>query len=86
MVYIHRMIGWLCELMQNPHTSATLRSGAEHRQTELLAVHRLRARESEEDATRGYLLECARIEPAVTLKGIAKSTAMLGKCRRVEDY
>ena len=65
MIYAYRMVGGLCELMEDAHPAAGLGRSSKYSQTELLAAHCLRATECKENTTRSNLFESAGIEPAV---------------------
>ena len=63
---VDRVVGGLCELMQDAHLATRLGCRTEHCQAELLFRHGLRAREGEQYATFLYLLKCLGIDFAIT--------------------
>ena len=70
MVYIHRVVSRLRQLMQDADVSTRHGGRTEDGQTELLLVHRLRAREGKEDASRTNLFESLGIQFLVTLQSV----------------
>ena len=84
MIYIDRVIGRLCQLMQDSNLSSRYGSSAEDSQSELFLCDSLRAGEGEKDTAWSQLLQCGKIQLLVTLQRIVDGTAVLGKGRRIE--
>ena len=57
MVDVDRMVARLGKLVKDAHAASALCSCGKHGVTEVLLVHHLRTRESEENAARTYLFE-----------------------------
>ena len=85
MIDIDRMVGWLMQLVQDAHLSASLGSSREHSVAEVILGNHLRTAEGEEDSTLLDALQSLDIETGISLQGIAQGCTMLGKGRRIED-
>ena len=85
MEYIYGVISWLMELMEDAHIAMGKGGCREDRIAEIILGDHLRAGKREENATGSYFLESLHVKASVTLEGIVKRTAVLGKGGRVED-
>ena len=79
------MVGRLVELMKDAHIAMGKGCGGEDGIAEIILGDHLRTRKREENATGSYFLESLHVKASVTLEGIVKRTAVLGKSGRVED-
>ena len=84
MVDVDRMIGRLCQLVQDADFPSALCRRREHREPELLAADSLRARECKQDAAFGKFLHCLEVEFLVTPQGVTQRTPVFGESRRVK--
>ena len=84
MVYAHRVVGGLCQLVEYAHIALCHSCSSEYRSAEILLAHYLRAGEGEKNASRLYLLNSLCVEPAVANERVAQAVAVFGKRRRVE--
>ena len=84
MIDVDGMVGRLMQLMEDAHTASCLGSSREDGITEMLLRDHLATAEREEDAAALDALEPLEIQARITLQGVVKSAAMLGKGRRVE--
>src|SRR5699024_9755482 len=85
MVNVDRMVGGLCQLVQDTDTASGLGGGTEHGQTEVLLAYHLRAGEGEQDASRFDLFESDGIQFAISLQSVAQYVFMFGESGRVQD-
>lgn len=86
MIDAYRVVGRLCQLVQDAYAAAGHGSGCEHGRAEVLFTDGLRARESEKNTSGLDFFESLDIEFAVALQGITQGIAVLGKSRRVKNY
>ena len=67
MIDVDGMIGWLMQLVQDAHLATGNGSCGKYGHSELVLVDGLRTTESEEDATRLYLLKGLLIDSSIAL-------------------
>lgn len=79
------MVSGLMKLMEDAHVAMGKGGSREDGIAEVVLGDHLRTREGEKDSTRLDFLQCLHIQTCISLESIMKSTAMLGKSRRIED-
>ena len=85
MVDVNRVVGRLCELVQNTHLATGDGCCRKYGRAEQLLRYGLRAGERKENASLANLRHRASVEPLVALQSVAEHLVMLGECRWVED-
>ena len=84
-VDVYRVVLRLVQLVEYPHFASHLRRCAEHRQTERLFVHRLRAGEGEQDTARTDYLYRLGVDTLVAAKRVLHGITVFGESGRVKD-
>ena len=85
MVNVDRMVGGLCQLVQDADTAPGLGGSTEYGQTEVFFAYHLRAGEGEQDTSWLDLFESDGVQFAVTLQGIAQYVFMFGESWWIQD-